>query len=253
MNKEIDKVWKKVWMSQKDVEPSDIFSHRLFLEGYHAMRNHIPMDAMSILEAGGGTGRYGIQIACDHPNSEVLVIDTVRESLELGKTLASRRGAKNIKFEINDMMSFSYVDNQFDCVFSDAVIQVFKNHQDAVNEMARVCKQGGVVIISVCNKWNFHTFYKVMLQILNRPYMYGYEKSFSHLELLECVHNAGLKETAKGGFFVSYGIRRHNKLICRVASKLCDLLVKPLDFISNGYVSNMFGFEIYIVARKPKD
>jgi len=252
MSKKINTIWRNVWLSQNNVSADDVFSSRLFVEGYQSIKGHIPLDAISMLEAGGGTGRYGIQMACDYPYKNVLVIDCLNESLELGRSLASRKGVKNIRFELNDILGLSFDDDSFDCVFSDAVIQVFVNYQDAVNEIARVCKPGGTVIISVCNKWNFHTLYKFILRLAKQPYMYGYEKSFSHTELLKGINNAGLKRIAKGGFFVSYGIRRHNKLIYRIAGKLCDLVVNFLDPISGGSISNLFGFEIFIVAKKPK-
>ena len=249
----VEQIWKDVWISQQDVSAREMFGHVLFIEGYKTIKKYFSPVTRRVLEGGGGTGRYGIQLAADNPKAQVTVVDIVPESLELGKRAASDRGISNIDFQINNLQDLSFPDNAFDLIVSDAVIQVFENYFPPINEMARVLEPGGRLIISVCNKWNIHTLYKLILKLFNKPYRYGYEKSFTHQELRQAVTKAGLSVIAEDGFLASYGFTRHQSLPMRVIGKLCDLVARIIDPLTDGYFTYLFGFEIVVVAQKHTD
>jgi len=249
--KKIEQIWSGVWRSQQNLGSEAFFSHPLFLSGYRAMTRYLGDLRGKVLEAGGGTGRYGIKLASDNPGCQVDVVDISADSISMGVRLAQERGVSNVEFKIADLMRLPFDDNHYDCVISDAVIQVFDDYSAAVREMARVLKPGGVMIISGCNFWNLHTAYKWLLSVTGRAYQYGYEKSFTHHELAVAVRGCGLQVIAADGFAPGYGAARLRFLPFRFLGRLIDLLAFFGDRVANGRVSKIFGFEIMVVAVKP--
>jgi SAM-dependent methyltransferase len=246
----VEKIWSGVWRSQQDLGADTFFRHPLFLSGYRAMVRHLAGWDGKVLEAGGGPGRYGIKLASDNPNCRVDVVDISADSIDLGKRLARERGVSNVQFTIADIMSLPFEDNSYDCVISDAVIQVFENYTDAVSEMARVLKPGGVMIIAACNFWNPHTIYKWVLSAAGLGYQYGFEKSFTHRELADAISASGLRVVAADGFAPGYGAARLRFFPFRLLGSVIDLLAFVGDKIAGGRFSKTFGFEILVVATK---
>ncbi len=67
----------------------------------------------------------------------------------------------------------------------------------------------GKIIIAVPNWYNFpHALYKWTLNKLGKRFIYGYEKSFKHLELKKLFSDLGLEEIEVSGFYPSHGFYR---------------------------------------------
>lgn len=250
--KAVNAVWERVWNDQSAISSREIFKHRLFVEGYPIFKQYIPPDAKHILEIGGGSGRYGLAFARDFPQSAVAITDVLPESLEIVKKLGQELKLDNITTQKEDALFLSFPDNYFDAVFADVVIQHIPEYQKALNEMARVLKPGGFLIVSTVNVWNFHMLYKIILRIFGKDYPYGYEKSFIKKELREVLRKSGVSVFAEDGFYVAYGIYRL-KYISRIfglLGKVCNRMVKVIDSVSGRFLSRYFGFEIVIVGKK---
>jgi len=248
----INEIWRKQWKQYNDVEPEKIFSHRLFFEGYSVIRKYVPDNARKILDAGGGTGRYGLQLAKELRQSTVVVSDILDESLGIGRKIAAERSINNVQFQKDDILFSSFSDNQFDVVLSDAVIQHLPDYKKAVGEFARITKPGGRIIIGMNNFWNFHTLYKLFLKLSGRRYEYGYEKSLSGSGLANVMRKAGLKIIAIDGFYVGYGLFRLKKYhrIFRFLGGAANRLSRILDKFTGRFFSKKFGFEILAVGEK---
>ncbi|MBI1755401.1 methyltransferase domain-containing protein [Candidatus Azambacteria bacterium] len=248
----VNAVWRKAWEDQGAASSRAVFKHRLFIEGYPIFKRYIPQNMRSILEIGGGSGRYGLAFAKDFPKSTVVISDILPESLEMVKKMGSELGLRNVVMQKEDALRLSFPDNHFDVVFADVVIQHIPEYQEAVSEMARVLKPGGCLIISVVNARNFHMLYKILLRILGKEYPYGYEKSFTKKELRNVLRESDLVISAEDGFYVAYGIYRL-KYISRIFGlfgKVCNRAVKMIDSVSGRFISRHFGFEIVIVGKK---
>ena len=219
--------------------------------GYYVFKRHIPRDAKTILDVGGGSGRYGIALARDFPNSEVRITDILPESLTVGRRISKSLGVSNVKFEQEDVNALSYPDNSFDVVFCDVVIQHLPESTMAICEMLRVLRPGGRLIVSAANYWNFHTFGKFMLRLTDRPYSYGYEKSYSSKNLVALIHECGGQVIARDGLRCLWNISFAIHTSC---VRYCREDVKPSYYlcgsIYRSMVSRHFGFEIFCVASK---
>lgn len=248
---DVNAVWSSVW--KKTTPDRNVFKNRLFIEGYRTMQSYIPRDARRFLEIGTGSGRYGIAFARDFPGLEVVATDVVPEALNAARQLAQDAGIHTIQFETENGEHLSYENSSFDAVFSDAVIQHMPHEEQAVREMSRVVKTGGVVIIAVVNRWSIHAFVRAIQRLFGYRNEYGSEKFYSHIDLRRLMQDAGLRVEVETGFYPAYGIYRLKRYaaVFGVLGRGMNKITHFLDAISGGFVSKTFGFEIVAVGRKP--
>jgi len=256
MNKEltftqdkINAVWSRHWRAMEGVKIKDLFENPLFVEGYKIAKSLIPSDVKIILDAGGGSGRYAVKFAQDFPYAKIILADLVTESFVFVQKLALELGVKNLQTQREDILNLGFSDNFFDAIFCDAVIQHLPDWQRAVKGLTRVLKPGGTLIISVNNRWNFHSLFKFFM---GKKYEYGFEKSFIKYELRQAMVQNGLLVVAQDGFYVAYGILRLKKYhkIFKFFGRAVNRLTKILDRITNRFFSKNFGFQITIAAKK---
>ena len=113
-----------------------------------------------------------------------------------------------------NLFQIPYPNDYFDVVFNEGVIEHYSlsnkpNYIDALREMIRVTKKSGKIIMAVPNWYNFpHTLYKWTLNKLGKRFIYGYEKSFMHLELKKLFSDLGSEEIEVSGFYPSHGFYR---------------------------------------------
>lgn len=244
----INEIWKKQWQSYLEINPRAIFLQRLFVEGYPVLKKYIPPDTKEVLDIGGGTGRYGIQIALDFPKCHVTESDILEESMRVARILAEKMGAKNIDFKIDDILSSSFPDNKFDVVFCD-VIQSLPEYRRVLREMKRITRPGGRVITIPVNTWNFHTLYR---KLMGKRYEYGYEKSFTRKEMSKIMDAEGLNVVATDAFYVGYGLfrlKKYNRFF-HLLGKIVNRLAKMLDKFTDRFFTKNFGFQIVVVGKK---
>ena len=116
-------------------------------------------------------------------------MDVSLNSLKIANSLKEYLKISNVSFETGNLFQIPYPNDYFDVVFNEGVIEHYSlsnkpNYIDALREMIRVTKKSGKIIIAVPNWYNFpHALYKWTLNKLGKRFIYGYEKSFKHLEL----------------------------------------------------------------------
>ena len=96
-----------------------------------------------ILDVATGTGFLSIAMA--DTGAEVLATDFTLPMLQ--KAGAALEGKKNARLALADADRLPFVDESYDVVACRVAVHHFANPQMAFNEMGRVCKQGGRVII----------------------------------------------------------------------------------------------------------
>ena len=248
----INKIWRKKWETARGLSLRDIFSSRIFPVAFPVIKKYIPNKFKNLLDAGGGTGKYGLKLAQDFPESSITISDILDESLSIPRRLATEAGINNVWFKKDDILASAFLDNHFDVVFSDLVIQHLPDYRKAIREILRITKPGGRIVIATVNFWNFHTLYKGLLALAGKEYQYGYEKSFSKRELKEVMEKEGIQIIATDGFYVGYGIFRLRSYhqIFRFLGRVVNRLSKILDKYTNRFFSRNFGFEIVMVGQK---
>ena len=130
--------------------------HRLEFETtLHFLKKHLPKKGL-ILDAGGGPGRYSIELA--KKGYEVVLFDIARENLAFAKKQIRREGLCKkictVQGSIIDLSKFK--SNSFDAVLclggALSHVSMQKDRARAVSELIRVAKKGAPIAVSVMGR-----------------------------------------------------------------------------------------------------
>jgi phosphatidylethanolamine/phosphatidyl-N-methylethanolamine N-methyltransferase len=97
-----------------------------------------------ILEVGVGTG---INAALYPNHCHVTGIDFSALMLEKARERVAKKGVKNVRLQEMDAANLTFADSSFDIVYAPYVISVVSDPVKVVNEMRRVCRPGGKIVI----------------------------------------------------------------------------------------------------------
>jgi SAM-dependent methyltransferase len=109
-------------------------------------RQHVQVRSR-ILDCGCGPGSVTLGLAQWAPDGETVGIDFGEEQLEGARANAHELGVKNIAFRQASIFDLPFDDASFDIVFSQAVLCHIPDHAEALHEMKRVLRPGGLVAI----------------------------------------------------------------------------------------------------------
>ena len=105
---------------------------------------HIRPD-MHILDIGCGPGSITADLAALVPQGSVIGIDVGPGVIEEARSMAAKRGLKNIGFEVGDAHALDFPDHKFDVIHAHQVLQHIGDPPHALREWQRVTKQGGII------------------------------------------------------------------------------------------------------------
>ncbi len=119
---------------------------------YQKTREHVlsvipDMRAAWALDAGCGTGVCSLALA-ERANG-VVAIDISAKSLEVASRLAEKLGRENIDFGQADLLSLPFADGSFDLIYSWGAIDHTVDPIRALDEIVRVLKPEGVLVLAV--------------------------------------------------------------------------------------------------------
>ena len=100
---------------------------------------------MHVLDCGCGPGGISLGLAALVPAGSVSGIDVEAGQLELGRAEARRRGLDNVRFEPGSVYKLPFPDGAFDAVLAHAVLYHLGRPADALKELKRVLRPGGIV------------------------------------------------------------------------------------------------------------
>jgi len=100
---------------------------------------------MHILDIGCGPGTITADLAALVPQGRVTGIEQTADILSQARSTAEERGMKNVEFAIGDIHALDFPDNYFDVVHAHQVLQHVHDPVQALREMRRVTKPGGIV------------------------------------------------------------------------------------------------------------
>ena len=95
-----------------------------------------------VLDVAAGTGSSALPAA--RRGAEVTATDLTPALLEVGRRAAAAEGL-GLTFEVADAEHLPYGDGVFDVVLSCIGVMFAPHHQDAADELVRVCRRGGTV------------------------------------------------------------------------------------------------------------
>lgn len=106
-------------------------------------------DGMRVLDIGCGPGTITAAIAeTVGPNGEVLGVDVHEGQIEEARRLPRVRALRQLSFEAGSIYRLLVEDRSFDMVFSHGLFEHLARPDEALVELKRVVKPGGLVAIS---------------------------------------------------------------------------------------------------------
>jgi len=102
-------------------------------------------NSQKILDVGCGPGHISAQIANMYSGIEVTGVDISEQRINDGIEYFNYH--KNLTLISGDAQELPFKNNSFDFVFSRFMLEYVKDPRKAVNEMVRVCKNGGQILV----------------------------------------------------------------------------------------------------------
>lgn len=101
-----------------------------------------------LLDVGTGPGGIPLKIAQRGPGLRVVGIDRSLHMIRAAKEAAAQQGlAERVSFFVGDANRLCFTDGWFDCVLSNSVLHHLEDPIAVFEELARVAKAGGVVLL----------------------------------------------------------------------------------------------------------
>jgi SAM-dependent methyltransferase len=100
---------------------------------------------MSVIDCGCGPGSITAALAKIVAPGPVIGIDIRENALAQGRTLARQQSLANLAFAAASIYHLPFADGSFDAAFTCAVLQHLAAPLDALREIRRVLKPGGIV------------------------------------------------------------------------------------------------------------
>ena len=129
------------WYSRQRGTPSQLALYRRQAE---ALTSGLPAGA-KVLEVAPGPGYLAIEIA-RRGGLEVAGLDVSRTMVEIAREHAAQAGVE-VDFRHGDAASMPFPSGSFDLVVCQAAFKNFRHPVDALDEMRRVLKTGGLAVI----------------------------------------------------------------------------------------------------------
>ncbi|WP_027345111.1 class I SAM-dependent methyltransferase [Hamadaea tsunoensis] len=102
---------------------------------------------MSLLDVGAGPGTITMDLADLVAPGTVTATEYNAGALELTRAEAARRGTANVEFAVADVHALAYADDTFDVTHAHQVLQHVADPVQALRELRRVTKPGGIVAV----------------------------------------------------------------------------------------------------------
>lgn len=100
---------------------------------------------LDVLDVGCGPGTISADLAELVAPGQVTAVDAAEDVLGRAREHAAGRGLDNIRFAVADVHRLDFPDDSFDVVHAHQVLQHVGDPVQALREMRRVCRPGGVV------------------------------------------------------------------------------------------------------------
>ncbi|MDY6917344.1 MAG: class I SAM-dependent methyltransferase [Chloroflexota bacterium] len=228
-----------------------------FPYAYDTFKKYIPPGSLS-LEVGFGSGRIMARVAREL-ECTCVGVDPDDSAFSSLAYFSRQHGVKTEPVK-GSGFCLPFKDNSFDVVYSEGVIEHFPVHQSEamLAEHARVCREGGVVIVSVPNK--FAVFHSLTKLLLGERFMFYPEASLSAFQLCGLMTRVGLTPERRNGFAFGCQFYMFQSLFLdqalppkpkRLGLRLLSWLrgTALYHFDSPG-INALIGFQTLAVARK---
>ena len=132
----------------------------------------------TVLDIGCGDGKISAQIASHLPKGYVVGIDNSENMINLARHSFPERAFSNLYFERMDARELTFRE-QFDRVFSNAVLHWIIGHRPILAGVQRSLKLGGRLLFQMGGKGNAHDILVVMDELMNDDCWHRFFEDFT--------------------------------------------------------------------------
>jgi ubiquinone/menaquinone biosynthesis C-methylase UbiE len=201
-----DEIWSRCWTkwaSKPDFD-EDIRQHlqerKILYEFFRKALDHLTGKKLKVLEVGCGSAIDSHLLAEDE-RLEIYGVDRSEKSLEVAQRV-SGYFSRAPTFLIGDAAHLSFSEETFDIVFSQGLIEHFRDPLAPLREQVRVLKSSGCLIVDVPQKYAGLGLYSLRKhwKIKRGTWEWGWETEYSYLELKKLGRSLGLTPVCVGGY-----------------------------------------------------
>lgn len=157
------------WHARYEVDSeADTPWHRLVIKHLDPERDLI---GKNILEIGCGRGGFTCWLAGQRARpARIVAADFATTAVQKGSAFARERRLSGISWEVNDIQNIAHPDASFDTIISCETVEHVTAPQRALNELARVLKPGGRLLLTTPNYLGSLGLYRVYLRLRGRAF-----------------------------------------------------------------------------------
>ena len=228
-----------------------------FPYAYSTFRKHIPKDSL-VLEIGFGSGRILTKIAREL-NCRCVGVDIPDHAFPTIAFYCRQEGVQVDALK-GDGFALPFKDGSFEVVYSEGVIEHFpvERSLQMLKEHVRVCQPGGIVIVSVPNK--FALVHSLTKRLLGPRFLFYPEASYSNRQLSRFRKQAGLSPIARDGFafgcqfymFQAFYLEERFPKASKAIGKIGLGLLKKMHLYHFDIprLNALIGFQTMVIGRK---
>lgn len=128
----------------------------------------------SILEIGCGRGGFTLEIYNRFPEvKKIVASDFSNEALSILKSRMTGFQSSKIVVKNEDIQKLSFSENSFDLVISMETIEHVAESKKAIQELFRVLRPGGYLILTCPNYFNFFGIWCIYRKLIGKPFTEG--------------------------------------------------------------------------------
>lgn len=120
----------------------------------------------TILDVGCGTG-VACMFLAGMKASYIIGLDISDRSLEQAVALKDKNSLHNVYFQKGDLLQLPFSDNSFDVVISIGALPYLWDFYRALDEMARVLKKDGILLLLLLKRTRYDIFYEFARELLS--------------------------------------------------------------------------------------
>lgn len=209
--------WHSVWSKRLDIS-EQLEYHLTTRKPLYGLLNRSiaslsDVNGLRILEIGCGTAIDSSILADSNKRFKVFCLDISYPAVKLAREIAEKFNA-SLSLLNCDANLISLKNESFDLIFSQGVLEHFKDISLVMEEQVRLLKTGGILIIDVPQTYTLYTLFK-QKKIKNGTWPYGWETQFSYNDLISLGHSYGLKVLDVCGHEYDSHVRFFNFVLLR--------------------------------------
>ena len=205
LTQEYDRIWRD-HLARDDHDETvrsriaDRKSYYDIIQGY-VSRESAPW----VMELGCGTGIDINLIQQRNPAIRAIGSDISEKSIQVAQRMCGMFG-NLMAFFVGDTLRLPLKSGTIDILFSQGLVEHFKDPEAVLEEQARVVRRGGILIVNVPQKYTGYTLMKKR-RMRKGKWSLGWETEFSYRELKSMGRNLGLmeKEVSGSQYWKSWG------------------------------------------------